>query len=57
MKKLTLVSFMCRGKTATAFIKLPVINGSAVISQKSICDLFYLECGFYPQIGETITIL
>lgn len=56
MKKLTLVSFLCRNRVVMDFVNLPVINGKTVISQNTIDDLFYKHHGFYPQRGETISI-
>jgi hypothetical protein len=56
MKKLTLVSFRCRGKTVRAFLMLPLVDGRPVISQNKIDVLFYSQFGFTPTIGETISI-
>jgi hypothetical protein len=56
MKKLTLVSFLCRNKVVMDFVNLPVINGKTIISQQTIDDLFYKKHGFIPQRGETISI-
>lgn len=57
MKKLTLVSLMCRGKIATAFLTLPYINGKPVLHQSTIDKVFQTFWNFTPQLGETITFI
>jgi hypothetical protein len=49
MKKLTLVSFMCRRCIVTAFLKLPIFDGKAVIHSSTIDRLFQEQFGFTPQ--------
>lgn len=56
MKKLTLVSLMCRGKILQAFCYLPVINGKTILSNKAINILFNDFFGFIPEKGETVSI-
>ena len=55
MKKLTLVSFMCRGCIITAFLMLPVFNNKTVIHPSTIDKLFQKQFGFIPERGETIS--
>ncbi len=57
MKKLTLVSLMCRGKVATAFLTLPYFNGKPVIHQSTINKVFQTFFNFTPERGETISFL
>jgi hypothetical protein len=57
MKKLTLVSLMCRGKIATAFLTLPYINGKPIISETTINKVFQTFWNFTPKRGETITFI
>lgn len=54
-KKLTLVSIGCGRKVVTTFIKLPYINGRAILYNSTIDKLFMHYWGFTPQRGETIT--
>lgn len=56
MKKLTLVSIMCRYKSISAFLNLPVYNGKVVLHQSTINKLFKKYHGFIPERGETISI-
>lgn len=55
MKKLTLISFMCRRKRFTEFIFLPYVNKKPVITVNQISDRFYHYFGFRPTKGETIS--
>jgi len=55
MKRLTLVSFMCRKCIVTAFLMLPVFNNKVVIYPSTIDKLFQEQFGFIPQRGETIS--
>jgi hypothetical protein len=57
MEKLTLVSLMCRGKVATAFLTLPYFNGKPVIHQSTIDKVFQTFFNFTPERGETISFL
>lgn len=57
MKKLTLVSLMCRNKIVTAFVMCPYYNNKAVVSNNIIDILFDKYWGFTPQRGETISFL
>jgi hypothetical protein len=57
MKKLTLVSVLCRGKIVSGFLMLPIINGSPIVSMATIDDMFFSRHGFVPQRGETISFL
>jgi len=56
MKKLTLVSLLCRGKVVREFIMLPVYYGKSVIHPGAIDKLFLKHHGFIPERGETISI-
>lgn len=58
MKKLTLVSLMCRRKVITQFCILPTNkNGKPLLTQTIIDDLFENAWGFIPTRGETISFL
>lgn len=57
MKKLCLVSFMCRGKIVSDFIELPIFNGKCVIHPSTINKLFLKFYGFIPERGETISFI
>jgi hypothetical protein len=57
MKKLTLVSLMCRNKAIFIFCYLPVFNGKTVLHSQVIDSLFAEFHGFTPQRGETISFL
>lgn len=57
MKKLTLVSLMCRNKVVSIFCYLPVVNGKTVLTQTAINDIFENAWGFIPERGETISFL
>jgi len=57
MKKLTLVSLMCRRKIVMCFCYLPVFNGKTVLPQQAIDSLFNEFWGFTPQRGETISFI
>ena len=57
MKKLTLISLMCRRKIVSAFLELDVFNSKAVVYPSTIDKLFQSRFGFTPQRGETISFL
>lgn len=57
MKKLTLVTIMCRHKIVSAFLELDVFNSKTVIYPSTIDKLFQSKFGFTPQRGETISFL
>lgn len=56
MKKLTLISLMCRGKLLRTFCYLPVIDGKTILPNSAINILFDEYFGFIPERGETISI-
>lgn len=55
MRKLTLVSFMCRQRIVTAFLMLPYFDGKPQISSEKINELFMTNHKFTPTRGETIS--
>ena len=55
MKKLCLVSFICRTKIVTDFIELPIFNGKCVIHPSTIHKMFLKFHGFISEKGETIS--
>lgn len=57
MKKLTLVTILCRDKVVTTFVMLPVYNGKTVIHKSTITKLFKSFWEFIPERGETISFL
>ena len=57
MKKLTLVSIMCRHRVVTAFMELNVFDGKPVIYPSQIDKLFQAYWGFTPQRGETLSFI
>lgn len=58
MKKLTLVSLMCRNKVVMVFLMLPINeSGKPFITWSTIDNLFYNYHQFIPTRGETISIL
>lgn len=57
MKKLTLVSLMCRRRVISCFCYLPVFNGKTVLHSQVIDSLFAEFWGFIPERGETISFL
>lgn len=56
MKKLTLVSLICRGKWVREFIMLPVYYGKSIMHPGAIDKLFLKHYGFIPKRGEKISI-
>lgn len=56
MKKLTLVSLMCRGKIVRGFVMLPIIEGKAILSVSTMNEMFMQAHGFVPERGQTISI-
>ena len=57
MKKLTLVTVMCRGKIVSDFLFLPSVDGRPILPFDVVDRMFWETWGFMPQRGETISFL